>query len=66
MHPAIVILKTDLQKHPNLGQQLSSLSEKVRELPEECHYYPESGNLVNFMRILLKYDLEYRLEYVEE
>lgn len=66
MNPAIVVLKVDLQKHAHLGQQLSSLSERVSEWPEECRYYPKSGNLVDFMRILLKYDLDYRLEYVDE
>lgn len=66
MHPAIVILKAELQNYLGLGEQLSSISERVMELPAECHYYPKRGSFVEFIRLLIKYDLDYRLEYVDQ
>jgi hypothetical protein len=65
METTIVIFKTDLQKSPNIGQELSQLSDRVKELEDACQYFPLEGKLVDFMRILMKYNLSYELQYEE-
>ena len=65
MRPTVIILKEDLRKNSNLGQELSQLSDKVKELEAACQYFPSDGNLVEFMKILIKYNLDYELQYQE-
>jgi hypothetical protein len=65
METTIVILKTDLQRSPNIGQELSQLSDRVVETEDACQYFPLEGKLVDFMKILMKYILSYELQYEE-
>lgn len=63
MQTTITILKTDLERNTNLGPELSQLSDRVKEFDDSCQYFPTGGRLVDFMRILMKYDLDYKLDY---
>jgi hypothetical protein len=65
MEPTVVIRKDDLQKNPDLGHKLSQFSDKVKEHEDTCQYFPSEGKMVGFMKILLEYDLDYSLQYVE-